>query len=245
MSNLGLEKNDIDISKLFNYTQEVVVEGNGKTVTFYQKVVGDADVNRARVYALRESNKLRENLRNPDWEDRIGYITDLSGESKASVVEFIINLERGELTRKAFTQAKDTMKLPVAPPSGASLEKQEEYQKEIDNHFDNIAEIASPILSKLISEKTKKYSEISIEALRDTYEVVAITLLTDNLFMTSFQEMTTFLGTFADAEHITLAYASIKELQNELTSLKKLLLEEYSNLDLSSTDLKKLPGATL
>lgn len=245
MSNLGLEKNDIDISRLFDYTQEVKITGNGDTAIVYQRLVGDADVNRARVYALRESNKLRENLRNKDWEDRIGYIADLSNETKEGVVEYVLSLEIDEITNKAFTQAKDTMKLPVPPPSGASLEKQEKYQKEIDGHFDNIAEIASPILDKMVSEKKRKYNEASIESLMATYDVISIKVLTDSLFMTSFQEMTTFLGTYADVGHTELVYASLEDFQNELSAIKKILMKEYSKLDLSSNDLKKLPGVTL
>ena len=64
---MEIEKNDVDISKLFNWGKAFEIVGeDGVVDVVYMRVLGDADINKARVFALRESAKLRRALRNPD-----------------------------------------------------------------------------------------------------------------------------------------------------------------------------------
>jgi len=53
------EKNDVDISSLFYYRKPVTLIGkDAEPTTVYMRLVGDAELQRARVKALRDSRNL-------------------------------------------------------------------------------------------------------------------------------------------------------------------------------------------
>ena len=88
------EKSDVDISKLFHYGKKFDIQDrNGKKVlTVFIRIVGDADLNRARVYAIRRSAELRERLRSKESDESLAFIPPIESVEKNSLIETCLTI---------------------------------------------------------------------------------------------------------------------------------------------------------
>ncbi len=68
MTLLDLEQNDVDISKLFEYTSELDIETPQGTIRIYQKLLGDEDYNKVKARALRDSKRARKKIKAGEQE---------------------------------------------------------------------------------------------------------------------------------------------------------------------------------
>ena len=127
-----IEKNDVDISKLFHYGDEFVVTGQGTdTSTVFMRLVGDAEINRARIFAIRKSAELRKRLRTPDSDERIAFIPSLEDITKEELIQILVKYALSDFAREAIKEV--AMIYPKEPSSDEPLEKHEQYQEIVDN----------------------------------------------------------------------------------------------------------------
>jgi len=91
---MDIEKNDVDLSKLFTWSKEVpIYDTKGELMTrVFIRTIGDADINKARVFALRESSKLRKALRNKGTDEYEAFIGGLDLQNKETLSKSIILL---------------------------------------------------------------------------------------------------------------------------------------------------------
>jgi len=133
---LSPEKNDVDISSLFFYKKPVTITGNkDKELTVYMRLVGDAELQRARVKALRDSRKLRDALKDKNSDEYLAFIPDISEVEKDRLVELSLVMSLKEISADIAQEIE--LPFPEEPGSKATLEEQEAYQKEIIPAFQN------------------------------------------------------------------------------------------------------------
>lgn len=233
-----IEKNDVDITSLFDFTKEVELRTtSGEPIKVYMKLPNDAQINRARVYAMRESSNLRKNLKDSSWEEREGFIPSVSDRTDEEIVEHIIGMS---IQKIGVEISEDlTIPIPKEPDGGASLEEQEQYQQAIDEY---------PIL---VNEKFVKTLEKRIESLRtflqkkntkellDLYEEEVIKGLCEEHFYKTYMLQNAFYASFKDPEFSEPLFAKFESLKNGPISLKGQLMEAYNQLEISPDELKK------
>lgn len=239
------ERNDVDITKLFRYEKEVEIEDKitDQKAKFYQRLVGDADVNRARVFGLRASHKLRKELREPGSDMREAFISELPEfKSRDVLIQSIILLMSGEIQLDALNNTK--VPEPRPPKADAPLEEMEEFQAKVDAYEEKYRKELDKQTKKVQKREEKRLQKMTDDELYDQYEALIIDRLCTDEMASKYYEMCVHLGTYSDSQYKKRAFSSYEEFENASPYLKDRLVEEYRRLEIGMDELKKLPEAT-
>src|SRR5574339_958829 len=89
-----VEKQDVDISKIFQWGRvfEVIdpTKDDESLAFVYMKLLGDADLGRARVYALRKRAELRRKLKDENSDERIAWVRSIDEVTNEDLINLII-----------------------------------------------------------------------------------------------------------------------------------------------------------
>lgn len=236
---MEIDKNDVNLSDLFKWKDEVVItdaEGE-EAAKVYMRILGDAEQNRARAEALRESGKLRKILQNPESDERLIYTEEVEPFDKEKVVTSIILLTIGEL----YDQARDKVDIPFPkePGSEASQEEQENYQEEVDEYPDKYTEAVEEEFEKLRKAELKRLKKLDEEALRGLYMEGMINRVCNNKLQDVYLDYCVYHGTFLDEDLKKKAFSNFSEYENSAKLVKDQLKNAYQKLSLTSERLKK------
>jgi hypothetical protein len=231
------ERNDVDISKLFSWGNKFTIEGKGDVkVEAYIRLLGDADLNRARVFALRKSAELRRKLKTPDSEERMARIPEVDLVEKDALVENLVTYYIREATMKAYNEVDVPEPKPL--DSDATLEEQEKFQEEVDSYPDRLNEAIRDFITKEIDKERKKLNKRTKEELAEEYEQTLINRHCENEMVKRMKEMCVFLGTYYDPDYKTRLFSSFEQFDNLPVEIKKQFIEHYSSLEISTDELK-------
>ena len=242
-----IEKNDVDIEQLFRWKKEITIEDgvSNQSVILYLKLVGDADVGKARTYALRKSSDFRRALKTQGSDERVSLLSEFDEfqeQSKEHLVSMILLLKLEDLQGQAIRNVD--MEQPTPPKSDAELEDQEEYQKLIDEFPKKFSEAVSEKTRKLEAVEKERLDNLEPEVLYKEYERLIINRLCIEEMSNKFYEMIIYYATFKDKNYRKLAFKSFADFQNISYNLKEKLVQEYKNLEMGMGVLKKLPEVT-
>ncbi len=233
-----IDRNDVDIFRLFYYADEFTISGkNGKTLKVYIRLVGDSELNQARVFALRESRKMRDKLKNPDSDEALAFLPNLDDFSKEEIIQLILSAKSGEILRQANRDVKIT--LPTEINSDASLEEQEEYQKEVDNFDEVYNNRLTERISQLIVNEEEKLKELSIDKLKQICLDSIINQIAESVMMDKFRQMCVYFGTYKDKNYTNRLFKSFEEFDKIPPEIKSQLIACYNKLDIGDIELKK------
>lgn len=238
-----VEKNDVDIAPLFAWSKKFQIEStNGEPLTVYIRVLGDADMGRARVASLRRSAELRRRLKDLDSDERIAYIKDIDDLTEDDLTALITVFSMRVLSDNAIRRVKT--KLPKQPASDASTEAHEKYQAEVDAY----PEKRRIEVRKLLDEEVDRYRTSLLtegkEVLYKKYIEGFINELCEQELLTAFREWTCYLGAYKNPELTERFFKDFDEFANLPSNLKEQFINEYSTLELYGDDLKKLRPVT-
>lgn len=241
---MDLEKNDVNISSLFKWSEKIPIIGpNGEELqVVYIRLVGDADLNRARVFGLRESSKLRKALKTPGTDEYEAFITQIREQDKELLVKMISLLLISQLGEESRREVD--IKFPVEPSSDASQEEHEKHQEEVDNFPQTFADAAEKILRKKIKREEKRLETLDENQLKKEYGDAFINFMCQQEMTNKFMDMCTYLGTYKDKKFKRHAFLSWDDFNNAAFELKDQLRKAYSELEVKMPDLKKSPEAT-
>jgi len=162
---MDAERNEVAINKLFDWGRVFELDlGNNEYLYVYMRILGDADLNKARVYALRESAKLRRALRDPESDEYLISVKDKEDLTKDDLVNYNIIFSARELTQSLWKNVK--VPYPKQPKSDAPLEEMEKYQQEVDD-FPKKRETA--ISEAMKKEESKLRKELESKNLDELY----------------------------------------------------------------------------
>lgn len=240
------EKNDVDITKLFRYEKEVEIEDKvtNQKATFYLRLVGDADMNKARVFGLREASKLRLALKDPDSNERLAFISEIPEfKNTELLIETILLLMLGEHQRQAINNVD--IPEPKPPKGDATQEELEKFQAAVDNYGNVYNKAVSKEITKIQKRERKELEKQKESDLYALYEGLIIDRLCSEEMSSKYYSMCVYLGTFADKDHKRRAFPTFEDFDNASSYLKDRLIDEYRFLEIGMDELKKLPEATL
>jgi len=232
-----VEKNDVDISKLFVWNKEVVIERKGKKFKFFIRLVGDADANRSRVMALRFSADLRKKLKTLESDERIAYIPDFTDEDVDKLIEAIILFGMREFTQLAYKEVR--VPLPKDPGSDAPTEKIEKYQADIDAYPAKRAAEIKKFIDEKVRRRREELSELGKDQLLALYESSIINEICEQELLKRYREHCVFFGTFKDRSFSERYFTKFEDFDNLPSDIKDTLVKEYASLEIESEMLKK------
>lgn len=237
---LDPEKSDVDISKLFEWSKEVELNTvSGDKLKVWMRIPTDADMNIARVAATRFSKELRDNLFDPEWEEREVYLPDVSHLTDEELVELIAAYNVREFGNQLVSEVQKEVPYPKELDGDATLEQQENYQVEVDTYkerfntaFRSALERRVDGFRKLLSTKSRK------ENLR-TREIDTIREVCNAKFFDRFREECVVLSTYKDEDMTIRLFKNHADFESKPKLLKDQLTDAYGLLEISSINLKK------
>lgn len=240
----SIDKNDVDVGKLFNWGSKFEILDSKENILLevYIRIVGDAELNRARVYALRRSAELRNKLKDSDSDERIAFIPNIETLDKENIVETTLLYLVRDITMDTIKEIRPP--LPVEPSSDSSLEKQENYQKEIDEYPKKKDSLVRERVEQILELKRQELLGRDMEVLYKEFERSIINQLCEDEMITKFREMCAYLGIYKDINFKELLFSDFKEFENLPKEIKDQFLDHYNTLEISGEDLKKLLEAT-
>jgi len=235
---LSPEKNDVDISSLFFYKKPVTITGNkDKELTVYMRLVGDAELQRARVKALRDSRKLRDALKDKNSDEYLAFIPDISEVEKDRLVELSLVMSLKEISADIAQEIE--LPFPEEPGSKATLEEQEAYQKEIDKYPEKRETLIRKKILERAAEFKDELKERTEKQLRRDYLASIVNELCEAELAKSFYDHIIFFSLYKTDEYNEPLFDTFEDFLKIPSDVKEMLLEEYKNLELGMDDLKK------
>lgn len=241
---MELEKNDVDISKLFIWGKEFeITDSEGKVeAKVYMRLLGDADVNRARVYALRKSREFRLQLADEKSDERMIYVRKPEELSRKELMGYITMFSIREITERAFKEVK--VAVPKMPKAGAPLKKMEQYQKELDEYPQKLQEAVKQFTKKETAKLEKDFEGVTDEELYKKYVELLIEEFCEQEALRAYNDMELFLGCYKDEDYKERLWEDYDRYDNLPTEIKIQFRAAYESLKMKMDELKKLRAVT-
>lgn len=240
-----VEKNDVDISKIFGWGRvfEVVNPQTDEVDSLvYMRLLGDADLGRARVHAMRKSAELRRKLKDTNSDEYLAWVRDIDDVNEEDLIKLIIIFSGRELS----LNAKASVKIPVPKPpkSNAKLEKLEKFQEEVDSYGERKSKAIHDALDKEVAKLKANLESKSKEELYRMYVRLLVEEFCEREAMLAFEDMCTCLSCYTDDTYKIKFFNDYEEYNNLLPIQKQQFKDAYRSIDMELSELKKLRRAT-
>jgi thiaminase len=234
------EKNNVEIEKLFKWSSDFKINdkyGNF-IVDVFMRLVGDAEINKARVFAIRKSAELRKLLRDDESDERIAFISTVyEMDEKEELADLISMLKLREFSDSATREV--TVPFPKEPKSDAPLEDIEKYQAEVDDYEGKRMEKINEYLIAKVDNFRNSIKDRTVEQLQKDYEKLMISQLCEKEMVTKFKEYCVYCSVYRDSEFKEKFFTTFEEFDNLPTEIKRQYIENYDSLELNVDELKK------
>jgi len=231
------------IEKLFIWKAPLELKGEDDIVvdTVYQRLVGDSDLNKSRVTALRYSRELRNKLKDITSDEYFAYIDILNDYNKEEITTLILFDELINIRTEA---EKDFyFPEPEIPAEGSTTEQEEEYQELQDTYEERRIQALDDRVKELLETRKKNLDSETEDYLRERVTDSRIDSICESELRLKFLHMCVYLGTFLDSEYKYRLFKDFQEFLDCPESLKTQLVEGYGKLEVSSINLKGFPPA--
>jgi hypothetical protein len=242
MAETIIERNDVDINPLFAWSKEFEVTSNGQVFPVYMRLLGDADMNRARVAALRKSAELRKKLKDLDSDERVAFIKDIDDIPPENLIAVVTVFSMRDLSEKA--QSKLKIKPPKQPRSDAKTAGHEKYQELVDSYPARRQAELRELLDKEVAIMRDSLTALGKEEVYRRYVAAMIDEMCEQELLKEFRAQCCYYGCYKNPELTDKLFANFEEFNNLQATLKDQFLAEYQTMELQGDDLKKLQRVT-
>jgi len=227
------------IEDLFKWSGELIITDDMDNVieVLYQRVIGDADMQKARVAALRDSRLLRQALQDPTSDEALANLP-LKGEVEQEEMVSTIILSRYHRYRAQAELRVQERKVKELR-SDADLEEQEEYIADVEAAELEYEGRLTEEMHKLAEKDRERLMAMDYNELLDIHKEELIKFLCSVKMMATFDQMSAYLGTYEDQEFKQRRFRSFDEFDNLATPVKDLIVRKYKQLVMDAEDLKK------
>lgn len=227
------------IEKVFNWSHELdIVDKDGNKIeTVYQRLVGDADLNKSRMMALRYSKDLRALLRDETTDEYQVYIDVMKEMEDEELVSIILFNELLEIRKRI--DPKLYFPEPEEPEDDASNEKMEDLQAEYDSWEERRNAELDKLLKLEIEKRTAEIRTYSRDDLLKKAITSKIEMVCETEIRNKFSEACAYLGTYTDKNFKNRLFTDFDEFLNSQEAFKSQLIKGYNELEMSSVSLKE------
>lgn len=234
------EKAEVDISALFRWSKQFTIVGlyGKERADVYLRLVGDADVNRSRVFAIRKSAELRRKLKTEDTDERVAFIASVYDiETQEELIELIASLKIREFAQDAYKEVK--VPFPKEPKSDADLEEFEKFQAAVDKFDETRNTLINEYILRRVGELQETLKQQTLEYLRKEYERSMTSNLCEQEMVKRFREHCIYSGSYSDAEFKNRVFKSFDDFDNLTSEVKDQFISNYTMLEIDMDQLKK------
>ena len=238
MAQSFVELNDVDISPLFSWSREFEVVWGDTKVPVFMRILGDADMNRARVAALRKSADLRRKLKDINSDERMAFIKDIDDIDIDTLIAVVIVFSMREISERCVPKLK--IKAPKAPRTDAKTSAHEKYQADIDSYPDRRQEELKALINKEVEAMKESLGKDEKESVYKKYVDAMIDEMCEQELLREFKSQCCYMGSYKDQSLSERLFGSFEEFNNLESALKQQFLTEYASMEIHGDDLKKL-----
>ncbi len=224
---INVEKNDVD--------KEI-------EALVYMRILGDADANKARVFALRKSGELRKKLIDPNSDEGVALFRQYDEVEPQDCINYIVLFSIRQVTNDAYKNIK--VKQPSKPRSDASLERMEKYQEEVDAYPGKVKDAIEQYIKKELDKIRNELATETKESLYKKYKRLVTDEFCEQEAQRAYNDIQIYLGCYRDDTYTDKFFNSFEEYENLDSGIKADFRIAYSSLEVSTDELKKLRGAT-
>ena len=234
-----LEKNDVDIKNLFTWNKQIEIysDTQEEPIKVYMRLVGDAEVNRARVFALRKSAELRKKLKDEDSDEYFAYMVDSDNFEDEQLISYLVLENSRDLYQRVVKEIE--VPKPKEPKSDAEIEEQENYQLAIDEYPKKVHEAVTAKIKKELENVEANLRTKNREDLYASYKKTVTNTICEAEMYSMFKAMCTFFGTYRDEEMKERYFETFEEFQNLPTKVINQFFSKYDSLEMGMDALKK------
>jgi len=238
------EKNDVDVTKLFHWGDVFTITlPGGNSMDVYVRVVSDEEMNKARVYALRKANIIKEELYRKNSDLHTAYMPNINKAKKEDIINMILMYELPNLQKIATRETN--VPFPKEPDEDASTIEWVEYQKQIDEYPKKLAEAINERLNTEVKLRRLELSKMTKEDLKRLLENRVTEVVVSKELEERFLDACVYYGTFQDPEYTKRVFKSPEQVTQLPVKIRDQFISAYMAIDIPMEELKKLRGATL
>jgi|WetSurMetagenome_2_1015567.scaffolds.fasta_scaffold01074_1 hypothetical protein len=227
------------LKKLFSWSNvlNLVNEKDEVVMKVYQRLVGDMDLQKARMSALRFSRELRLRLRDVASDEYIGLVQPIEDLTRDQLITLLlvdsIDSARQEIDRDYYYAE------PKEPDEFATTEEHEVYAHKWETWE---AEREKDYQHKLVAKMDflkEQFELLSDETLLARAKTMRIEALCEQELKNRFLEMCVLFGTYEDAQFTKHLFDTYLEFASQPDAVKNQLIEGYARLEMSTIGLKE------
>jgi hypothetical protein len=230
---------NLKIEDLFRWKGELEITDNEGNVieTLYQRVVGDHDIQKSRIEALKASKLLRRALKDENSDEYLTSVPEEDQYTKEELIALILFSNYSIFRQQAELRVEE--KKVKEPRSDSDLEEQEEYISALEEEKKSYEERLNKDISEQ-SEKLEKELRGKTDAeIFEIYKKNQVELLCRYRMMEIFDEFATFYGTYKDNKFKERRFETIEDFRDLAPRIKGQILENYKMLELNLGEVKK------
>lgn len=220
------------LQKLFTYTTQVTYKG----VTFYLRLPNEQVIADARDRALLASNALRRELRNPDSEAYLMYLSPAEDYTQNELQAYVLLQQLLEAMR-AYQQRNPKPALPKLSDY-PTLEEQEAYavaQQQRDQEYQAAMET---YFEQWREERLRELEQLSREQLLQLYKKHRIDALCQEKFTDVFERYVMAAAVFLDPDFTQPAF-TFETYANVPKHIRSMLEQALTSITPTDDELKK------
>jgi hypothetical protein len=227
------------LNKLFSWSNSLDLKNASGEVVMkvYQRLIGDMDLQKARMSALRYSREFRLKLRNHDSDEYIALIQPVEDLERDALITLLlvdsVDSVRQEIDRNYYFPE------PKEPEEFASTEEHEEYTEKWNSwERDREKDYSTKLVQEMDALKAK-LSELSTEELLTRAKTLRVDALCEQELKLRFLEMCVLFGTYIDPQFKKHLFDTYIDLGSQPDAVKSQLIDGYATLEMSTIRLKE------
>ena len=227
------------IDELFRWRGKIEITGSeGEIVeTLYQRVIGDADIQKARLEALKASKLLRKALKDIDSDEYLVNIPFEDDYTQEELTTLIIFSKYSSFRQNAELRVNETR--VKEPKSDATLEEQEEYITKIEEAKQTYEESVNEEIKRQGEKLEEELKGNTVLELFNMYKKEHIDIACRIRMIEVFDEFATLFGTYSDEKLKNRRFENIEDFRDLSPRVKSRLMDNYKKIELNLTEVKK------
>jgi len=230
---------DLKIEELFRWTGEIEIKDNDDNIveTLYQRIIGDNDLDKTRIQALKASRELRKNLQDTQSDEFLAFLPFHGEKSKEELIASIMFSKYMDFRRNALLNITERVVKDLGEEP--TLEEQEQHLTDLETARQDYEKDIGEYINRQGQAYTEELEKLSYDKIFETYIELEINMLCRKRMIGMFDEYAAFLGTYIDPKFKTRRFTSFEEFGSISPAVKNLILSSYRSLPVSPEDLKK------
>lgn len=218
------------LDKFFNWKHNI----NYRGMTFHQRLVSQKVIEEARKYALLESRKMRQKLRDPSSDEYIIYIDPVHDLSDDEIRDFIAQSAMRDAVEEYI---KANPKPVISQPQSDKLADVEQFEEDKEQRDAMYAELVQKHAEDVYNRVLNGLANVDREGLIDRYRRIQVDRVCEDVFTNEFEDYVLSASLYTDESFKKRAF-TLEEFKELPSDARLFFRSSYNKIAMSYEELK-------